>query len=119
MIQIGDTWEIGRMVYYVDEEDKTLVKEAHIKEVHEEILREEPRPLGKVVSYKKTLFLDNGDEISIQNAFTSKEEVVLSWLGIVRDLIIFSSFFSINASPNRALTLRFFRPFRSLTSWSS
>lgn len=76
MIQIGDTWEIGRTVYYVDDKDKTLVKEARIKEVHEEILREEPRPLGKVVSYKKTLFLDNGDEISIQNAFTSKEEAL-------------------------------------------
>ncbi len=76
MIQIGDTWEIGGMVYYVDEEDKTLVKEARIKEVHEEILREEPRPLGKVVSYKKTLFLDNGDEIPVQKAFASKEEAL-------------------------------------------
>ena len=35
MIQIGDTWEIGRTVYYVDDKDKTLVKEARIKEVHE------------------------------------------------------------------------------------
>ena len=73
MIQIGDTWGIGRTVYYVDDKDKTLVKEARIKEVHEEILRD---PLGKVVFYKKTLFLDNGDEISIQNAFTSKEEAL-------------------------------------------
>lgn len=76
MIQIGDTWEIGKTVYYVDDEDKTLVKEARIKEVQEEILREEPRPLGKVTVYKKTLLLDNGDEISIQNAFTSKEEAL-------------------------------------------
>ena len=76
MVQIGDTWEIGRTVFYVDDEDKSLVKKARIKEVHEEILREEPRPLGKVVFYKKTLLLDNGDEISIQNAFTSKEEAL-------------------------------------------
>ena len=48
MVQIGDTWEIGRTVFYVDDEDKSLVKKARIKEVHEEILREEPRPLGKV-----------------------------------------------------------------------
>ena len=34
MIQIGDTWEIGKTVYYVDNNDKTLVKEARIKEVH-------------------------------------------------------------------------------------
>lgn len=76
MIQIGDTWEIGSIVYYVDEEDKTLVKEARIKEVHEEVLGEEPRSLGKVVFYKKTLLLDNGDEIPIQKAFTSKEEAL-------------------------------------------
>lgn len=76
MVQIGDTWEIGRTVYYVDEEDKTLVKEAHIKEVHEEILREEPRPLGKVTVYKKTLLIDNGDEIPIRRAFTSKAEAL-------------------------------------------
>ena len=56
MIQIGDTWEIGKTVYYVDNNDKTLVKEARIKEVHEEILREEPRPLGKVVFYKKKIW---------------------------------------------------------------
>lgn len=76
MIQIGDTWEIGGMVYYVDEEDKTLVKEARIKEVHEEILREESRTLGKVRVYHKTLLLDNGDEIPISKAFTSKEEAL-------------------------------------------
>ncbi len=76
MIQIGDTWEIGSTVYYVDDDDKTLVKDARIKEVHEEILREEPRPLGKVTVYHRTLLLDNGDEIPIQNAFTSKEEAL-------------------------------------------
>ena len=76
MIQIGDTWEIGKTVFYVDEEDKTLVKEARIKEVHEEILREEPRPLGKVTVYHKTLLLDNGDEIPVQKAYTSKEEAL-------------------------------------------
>ena len=76
MIQNGDTWEIGSTVYYVDDDDKTLVKDARIKEVHEEILREEPRPLGKVTVYHRTLLLDNGDEIPIQNAFTSKEEAL-------------------------------------------
>ena len=55
MIQIGVSWEIGRTVFYVDDEDKSLVKKARIKEVHD---------------------LDNGDEISIQNAFTSKEEAL-------------------------------------------
>ena len=76
MTKIGDTWEIGSTVYYVDDDDKTLVKDARIKEVHEEILREEPCPLGKVTVYHKTLLLDNGDEISIQNAFISKEEAL-------------------------------------------
>lgn len=37
MTKIGDTWEIGSTVYYLDDEDKILVKEGRIKDVHEEI----------------------------------------------------------------------------------
>lgn len=28
MIQIGDTWEIGRMVYYVDNNDNAIKEES-------------------------------------------------------------------------------------------
>ena len=76
MIQLGDTWEIGSTVYYVDEEDKTLIKESRIKEIHKEIVKEEPRALGKMTVYHTTLLLDNGDEIPIRKAFNTKEEAM-------------------------------------------
>lgn len=76
MIQLGDTWEIGSTVYYVDEEDKTLIKESRIKEIHEEIVKKEPRALGKMTVYHTTLLLDNGDEIPIRKAFNTKEEAM-------------------------------------------
>ena len=75
MIINEESWEVGSIIYYTDESNQ-LVKESRIKEIHEEIVKREPRALGKMTVYHTILLLDNGDEIPIRKAFNTKEEAM-------------------------------------------